>query len=191
MCRWIRKRLSMRHAWIVEDCAACLIIADARTEFSFAPAVPVLRLEGDGSEAAEMSAANPERPGSSLRVAYVMYTSGSTGTPKGVLVPHRGVNRLVINNGYAVIGADDRVAFAANPAFDASTFEVWAPLLNGGTVVVISHGTVLTPDAFVRMLREERISIFWLTIGLFQSDGRGIGAGLRATQDPDHGRRCT
>ena len=92
------------------------------------------------------------RQATALRTAYVMYTSGSTGTPKGVLVPHRGVTRLVINNGYAVIGADDRVAFAANPAFDASTFELWAPLLNGGTVVVISHDTVLTPGAFVKTL---------------------------------------
>jgi amino acid adenylation domain-containing protein len=158
---------SMRHAWIVEDCTACLIIADARSEFSFIPAVPVLRLGGDGNEAVEMIAANPDRPGSSRRVAYVMYTSGSTGTPKGVLVPHRAVARLVMNNEYAVIGADDRVAFAANPAFDASTFELWAPLLNGGTVVVIRHETVLTPRAFIRTLQEERINVLWLTVGLF------------------------
>ncbi|MCE6981566.1 amino acid adenylation domain-containing protein, partial [Pseudomonas frederiksbergensis] len=58
-------------------------------------------------------------------VAYVMYTSGSTGTPKGVLVPHRAISRLVINNGYAEFNAQDRVAFASNPAFDASTLDVW------------------------------------------------------------------
>ncbi|KAF9137869.1 hypothetical protein BGX21_007582, partial [Mortierella sp. AD011] len=72
--------------------------------------------------------------GSCLDTAYAMYTSGSTGLPKGVLVPHRAIARLAINNGYANIGAHDRVAFAANPAFDASTFEIWAPLLNGGRV---------------------------------------------------------
>ena len=104
---------------------------------------------------------------SSLGTAYVMYTSGSTGTPKGVLVPHRAIVRLVINNGYADIGIDDRVAFAANPAFDASTFEVWAPLLNGGTLVVIDHDTVHTPDSFVRTLQEARINILWLSVGLF------------------------
>jgi amino acid adenylation domain-containing protein len=157
---------AMRQAWIVEDCAASLIIANARTDLSFTPAAPVLR-QGDGIEAAEAIAANPDRLDSSRRVAYVIYTSGSTGTPKGVLVPHRAVTRLVINNEYAVIGADDRVAFAANPAFDASTFELWAPLLNGGTVVVIDHDTVLTPEAFIRTLQEERINVLWLTVGLF------------------------
>ena len=44
--------------------------------------------------------------------------------------------RLVVNNGFAEFTCQDRVAFASNPAFDASTLEVWAPLLNGGTVVI-------------------------------------------------------
>ncbi|MBS9440070.1 non-ribosomal peptide synthetase, partial [Photorhabdus noenieputensis] len=84
-----------------------------------------------------------------------------------VLVPHRAVVRLVINNGYADIGPDDRVAFAANPAFDASTFEVWAPLLNGGALVVVDHATLLTPQAFVQALQSQRMTVLWLSVGLF------------------------
>ncbi|MBD1229702.1 AMP-binding protein, partial [Xenorhabdus griffiniae] len=103
----------------------------------------------------------------STGAAYIMYTSGSTGTPKGVVVPHRAVVRLVINNGYAETGQTDRVAFTANPAFDASTFEVWTPLLNGGALVVIDHATLLTPQAFVQSLQVHRITVLWLTVGLF------------------------
>ena len=75
-----------------------------------------------------------------------MYTSGSTGQPKGVMVPHRAIGRLVLNSGYVKLDAGDRVAFAANPAFDATTFEVWAPLLNGARLVVIDQEAVLEPD---------------------------------------------
>jgi len=76
-----------------------------------------------------------------------MYTSGSTGQPKGVLVEHRSIQRLVgKDNGYSKFDADDRVAFAANPAFDASTMEVWAPLANGGRIVVIGQSVLLDPS---------------------------------------------
>ncbi|OAQ22232.1 acetyl-CoA synthetase-like protein, partial [Linnemannia elongata AG-77] len=161
------KAPAQRQTWIVADCGARLLIADAHTEVPATLLVPLLRLTSSHTNETDAPIANPDLAHSSLDTAYVMYTSGSTGTPKGVLVPHRAIARLVINNGYVDIDATDRVAFAANPAFDASTFEVWAPLLNGGTLVVIDHDTVLTPNAFVHTLQEKRISIMWLTVGLF------------------------
>ena len=99
--------------------------------------------------------------------AYIMYTSGSTGRPKGVQVPHRAITPLVLNNGYAKLEQRDRVAFAANPAFDAATFEVWAPLLNGSCIVVISQNTLLDPGSFQQALKKYAVSILWLTVGLF------------------------
>ncbi|MDE9484472.1 AMP-binding protein, partial [Xenorhabdus bovienii] len=82
-------------------------------------------------------------------------------------VPHRAVARLVINNGYVAIEPDDRVAFTANPAFDASTFDVWAPLLNGGALVVIDRAMLLTPVELVRAVQNHGITVMWLTVGLF------------------------
>ncbi|WP_305729727.1 amino acid adenylation domain-containing protein, partial [Pseudomonas gingeri] len=114
-------------------------------------------------------------PQSSESVAYIMYTSGSTGTPKGVLVPHRAISRLVINNGYADFNARDRVAFASNPAFDASTLDVWAPLLNGGCVVVIGQADLLSPENFQRLLLEQSVTVLWMTAGLFHQYAAGLG----------------
>ena len=110
---------------------------------------------------------NPDLANASESVAYIMYTSGSTGAPKGVQVPHRAISRLVLNNGFADFNPRDRVAFASNPAFDASTLDVWAPLLNGGCVVVVEHAVLLSQAAFAGLLQEQSVSVLWMTAGLF------------------------
>ena len=98
--------------------------------------------------------------------AYVMYTSGSTGAPKGVVVPHRGITRLVRNTNYITIELGDRILQLAPPSFDASTFEIWGALLNGATLVPYS-GKTMDPNQLRRELRDNGVTILWLTAGLF------------------------
>ncbi|WP_455825751.1 amino acid adenylation domain-containing protein [Pseudomonas graminis] len=139
-----------RQAFIVQDSSAHRVLNSLAD----------LSLEG-------LSPHNPDVDASSESVAYILYTSGSTGAPKGVQVPHRAISRLVLNNGYADFTPHDRVAFASNPAFDASTLEVWAPLLNGGCVVVVEQAELLSQAAFGALLREQAVSVLWMTAGLF------------------------
>ncbi|WP_237574112.1 amino acid adenylation domain-containing protein, partial [Mycetohabitans sp. B7] len=153
---------------ILADAAPNIVLADAVGQTALGEAALAEYTVLDPTILPALPDTNPSVVGLTARhLAYVIYTSGSTGTPKGVMVPHHAIVRLVINNDFVDIRTDDRVAFAANPAFDASTFEVWAPLLNGATVVVIDHDTVLMPAAFAHTLCEQRISILWLTVGLF------------------------
>jgi amino acid adenylation domain-containing protein len=103
---------------------------------------------------------------------YVAFTSGSTGRPKGVVVPHRAVVRLAVDPNYCTIAPGDRVANLANPAFDATTFEVWSTLVAGGTVVAIPSATELSIDEWVGVLLRESITTMFLTTSLFHTVAR-------------------
>ncbi|BAZ31917.1 amino acid adenylation domain-containing protein [Cylindrospermum sp. NIES-4074] len=116
-----------------------------------------------------IQSASTEPPHSNVtadNLAYVMYTSGSTGKPKGVCVPHRGVVRLVKGADYAQFGPEQVFLHLAAIAFDASTLEVWGPLLNGGRLVLMP-GTNPSLEALGQAIREHQVTTIWLTAGLF------------------------
>ncbi|MFJ9737040.1 amino acid adenylation domain-containing protein [Streptomyces sp. NPDC101166] len=98
-------------------------------------------------------------------LAYVMYTSGSTGTPKGVAVAHREVVALALDRRWRG-GAHDRVLLRSPHAFDASTYELWVPLLNGGLVVVAPPGDLDVPG-LARLIAEQSVTGTFLTATLF------------------------
>ena len=100
-------------------------------------------------------------------LAYIIYTSGSTGQPKGVAVTHQAVNRLVFNTNYIQLTPDDRIAQAANIAFDAATFEIWGALLHGAKLVIITKSILLSPEEFAANIHAQEISVLFLTTALF------------------------
>ncbi|USD29530.1 amino acid adenylation domain-containing protein [Pseudoalteromonas sp. SCSIO 43201] len=101
--------------------------------------------------------------------AYVIYTSGTTGEPKGVVVPHRGVVSLVQNTDLLNTSEDDVFIHLSNPNFDAATFEIWTPLINGCKLVVASAQQGAEPDSLSRLIKQHSVSVLWLTRTLFDS----------------------
>ena len=101
--------------------------------------------------------------------AYINYTSGSTGVPKGVIVPHRGVHRLVRDQDYATLDARTRVLHLASPAFDATTFEVWGALLNGGCCVLYPADGTPDPATLKHIVQAQGITTMWITASLFNT----------------------
>lgn len=99
-------------------------------------------------------------------LAYVMFTSGSTGEPKGVMVPHRAVVRLV--RGQSYLPFHERLTFLmlSPTAFDASTLELWAPLLDGGKLALYPEGA-LDLTQLGKVIATHRVTCLWLTSALF------------------------
>ncbi len=100
-------------------------------------------------------------------LAYIMYTSGTTGMPKGSMIWHRGVVRLVRNINYMDLTSNDRILLTGAIVFDATTFEIWGALLNGGSLYIIEKETILNPKALGEELIKNDITILWLTSALF------------------------
>jgi amino acid adenylation domain-containing protein len=156
-----------RLAGIMEDTGIRALLVHGEVPASLAAfRGPVLRMDpAEGADAPDAPLPAAVDPGAE---AYVMFTSGSTGRPKGVSVPHRAVVRLVTDTDFIDLGPDQVFLQLAPLAFDASTLEVWGPLLNGARLVVHPpHAPSLAELAAA--LREEGITTLWLTAGLFHS----------------------
>jgi amino acid adenylation domain-containing protein len=111
--------------------------------------------------------------------AYVCFTSGSTGIPKGVDVLHTGVVRLLMGVKYVRLDATRVVLHAAPAAFDATTFELWGPLLHGACAALLPE-RVLTPDTLRATLARHGVTTAFLTTALVNAivdeDPTALGA---------------
>jgi amino acid adenylation domain-containing protein len=127
---------------------------------------PLIDFDRDRQDIAAESSGPLEIVSHPLGLAYVMYTSGSTGEPKGTAAVHRGIVRLVRRTDFAELSGQ-RVYLQLSPvSFDASTLEIWGPLLNGGRLVLMPPGHASLDD-IGRAVREHQVDTLWLTAGLF------------------------
>lgn len=159
-----------------------LVCEDAEVAYRFGGDDPILVAARD-ADASELNLAGHSL--ADLRnddLVYIMYTSGSTGRPKGVMVAQRSILRLVIEPDYVELGPSTRILQTGSLAFDASTFEIWGALLNGGAVCFGPRAELLDAQALGRRVRSEAIDTMFLTTALFNQLCRTdieVFAGLR------------
>ncbi|MCA1579632.1 MAG: amino acid adenylation domain-containing protein, partial [Acidobacteria bacterium] len=126
----------------------------------------VLCLDSEWELIEDESDQNLDNRNTAENLAYVIYTSGSTGRPKGVCVTHRGVVRVVKETNYARLDHNEVFLQMAPISFDASTFEIWAALLNGARLVIFPPERPSLED-IAATLRRYQITTLWITTGLF------------------------
>ncbi|MFE1824858.1 amino acid adenylation domain-containing protein [Streptomyces anulatus] len=159
---------------MIEEAAPTLVVTDG----TFTPPSPHIgtRLDDLARTGRGHTLPRDTRPD---QLACVMYTSGSSGTPKGIAVTHRNIAALALDRWWNA--AHDRVLLHSPHTFDASTFELWVPLLRGGRVVVAPPGHLDTA-ALSALVAQRHLTALWLTAGLFSvvaDEDPGCLAGLR------------
>ncbi|WP_164021814.1 non-ribosomal peptide synthetase, partial [Pyxidicoccus trucidator] len=100
-------------------------------------------------------------------LAYIDFTSGSTGRPKGVGTPHAAVLRTLFGVDYAHLGPDETFLLIAPLSFDASTLELWGPLLHGARLVVFPPHSPSDLKSLEDVLTKHGVTTLHLTAGLF------------------------
>lgn len=156
-----------RLRFIVEDAAARVLLTSTRiareiARESLAPDVICVDVDEHLHEGSAVDALTA----TSDNLAYMLYTSGSTGKPKGVSVTHRGVVSLVRSNNHIEYGPDEVMLEFSPVSFDASTYEIWGALLNGGRLVVFPPVVPSVRELGEFVVRTQ-VTSFLLTPALF------------------------
>jgi amino acid adenylation domain-containing protein len=159
-----------RLAFMLEDTGlAVLLMKSKLSETLPAHGASVVCLDEDWQAIERESAANLEGGAMPDNPAYIIYTSGSTGKPKGTLVSHASVFHL-LEATQGVYHFDERDVWTLfhSYAFDFSVWELWGALGYGGRVVLVPYWAGRSPEAFYKLLSDERVTVLNQTPSAFR-----------------------
>ncbi|KAJ6099798.1 hypothetical protein N7467_001333 [Penicillium canescens] len=97
---------------------------------------------------------------------HLIHTSGTTSEPKAVQIAARSILQVVFYAPFEPLHEDDVVAHVNNSSFDVSLFDIWAPLLRGAQIAVLSKATILDLPVMADHIERMGITIMATTTAL-------------------------
>ncbi|RMH20740.1 MAG: amino acid adenylation domain-containing protein, partial [Acidobacteria bacterium] len=162
-----------RLAFKVEDAAPLLLLTQSHLRHSLPAEVPAWIVDADG----RLSRLGPAVAGEPIvpteidpdHAAYVLYTSGSTGRPKGVVVSRRALaNHMAWMLADLPLSTEDAVLQRTPISFDASVWELFAPLMAGARLVLARAGGHGDPAYLARAVAAHRVTVMQAVPALWQ-----------------------
>jgi len=119
----------------------------------------VICLDAEQEAVGGQPESNPALRSVVSNLAYVIYTSGSTGRPKGTMLAHAGLSNLTgWQRQVFGVGAGSRVLQFSPLSFDASVWEAFMALSNGGTLVLAAQEVLASGVELTRLLQAQAVS---------------------------------
>ncbi len=149
-----------RLAFMLEDTNAPVLVTEAPLAGELpASRARVILLDAEGDALAGERADNPANGAGAGNLAYIIYTSGSTGLPKGVCVTHENVLNLFADFARRKpVAPGDRGSLWTSVSFDVSVYEIFTPLLAGGTLFIAADTVRFDSAAFIEWMSAHRIA---------------------------------
>ncbi|WP_343223789.1 amino acid adenylation domain-containing protein [Paenibacillus oenotherae] len=156
-----------RIQYMLEDCGVKFVLCQPGFEGKMPDVMERLAISATDSYGESEGCLMPSCAAGNDRLAYVMYTSGSTGKPKGVKVSHKNIVRLVCGSNFVDWNECGKILQTGAIGFDATTFEIFGALLNGGTLYLAPLAELLEPVSLRQLIQCHQITAMWLTSSLF------------------------
>lgn len=164
-------------AFLLNDCRAAALFADARTAKVAAAALPraehtrLVLLADDVDESSQrqipravaldaarvVGAGEPPRRAIDVDLASIIYTSGSTGTPKGVMHTHRSMLTAALSvSSYLEMTEHDSVLVVLPLSFDYGLYQVIMAARVGARVVL--ERSFAYPVKVLQVIEDQRVT---------------------------------
>lgn len=166
-----------RKNYLVEDSGIRLLVTDNH-DSGFNISCPVCDINTIALE--QYSTQNPGWYPAGNDAVYAIYTSGTTGNPKGVITEYSALQNLVNWLGETIYDKQKETLaclLTASVNFDASVQQLFAPLVFGHTLIVISEQTRRDVQLYADVLVREQVNVIDLTPSFLNVLLTELGAG--------------